>query len=219
MVTVTVTSGTGAITSKTVTVNVPNNISTYVPYIVNGMVMYNDFGETQLAPVLCDASGGTAAVSVVANPDNSKMPNRSTNVLKYTKTANQWANAFLRLPLSRRFDLTNQSTFKVLVYGTAGDVVLLKLENTDWGGNAWQSGVEANYTIQKSNTWEIATYNFKGVANNGAAGASFAADVTVGPVAMDFYNVVRIMYKAGEGAGSYTFYLDDLSGPGVEGLK
>jgi hypothetical protein len=142
-------------------------------------------------------------------------------VAKYSKTNNQWANANLLLPSGYRFDIRSISVFKMMVYGKAGDVVLLKLENTDWGGNAWMSGVELTYTIKNDNTWEVAGYDFAGVANNGSAGDVFTNDVTdpAAVVSHDFYNVIRIMLNAGNGDGTHEFYLDELSGPHVEGIK
>jgi hypothetical protein len=186
------------------------------------MVVYSDFGETQLTSVL----GQDCSVSIVANPDKSKFPNRSANCAKYSKTNQQWANAYMVLPYARRFDLRQQSTFKIQVYGKKGMVVLLKLENTDKGGDAWETGTELNYTIKADNTWEIAEYNFEGAdVQPGAEGWKWWPDPVSYDVKADpyynhnFYNVVRIMLNPGVGDGTHTFYLDDLAGPHVEGLK
>lgn len=202
------------------TVNIANYHSTYVPYLLDNMVMFQDFGQTGLAPVAFDNSGDGGSIVVVANPDASKYPNRSANAGLYTKINSQWANAYLRLPTGYRFNLTKQTAFKMLVYGKAGDEVLLKLENTDRGGNAWQTGAELKYTIKKTNTWEIATYEFKGVG----AGFDWTGDIFTSDITTDarfnetFYNVIRIMYKPGDNSATYSFYFDDLAGPHVEGL-
>jgi hypothetical protein len=91
----------------------------------------------------------------------------------------------------------------MVVYGNAGDRVLLKLENTDMGGNAWQTGVEYVYTIQSNNKWEIAEF-----------------PLTINPMYnVDYYNVIRIMLNPASAPSSGSFYFDDLSGPHVEGLK
>jgi len=216
-VTVTVFSGEETFV-KTSSIVVANNSSSYVPYLLDAMVMYNDFGETTWLTVL----GQDCAVSTVSNPNNTLWPNRSNNVASYKKDFNQWANAYAQLPTGYRFDLTQQHIFKIQVYGTAGHKVLLKLENTDKGGNAWQTGTyDVLYTIQKSNTWEIAEFNFAGVG----AGWDWTGDIFTGDVTTDpnfnngFYNVVRIMYQPGDGSQSYSFYFDDLAGPHVEGLK
>jgi hypothetical protein len=218
LLTATLTTSAGTLI-KTSTINVTQNDPTYVPYLLNDMVMYQDFGETSLVPMSFDNSDGSGSISTVANPDASLYPDRSAEVGKYTKVNAQWANTYLLLPTGYRFNLTLQTTFKLLVYGTAGDDVLLKLENTDKGGNAWMTGTnDLKYTIKKSNTWEVATYNFKGVGSNGA-GDIVATDITTDSRFNDgYYNVVRIMYKPGDNKGTFTFYLDDLAGPHVEGL-
>lgn len=185
------------------TIYLANDNSAYVPYLLDMMVVYNDFSEIQVFPVL----GQDCGVTIVDNPAK-LYPNKSAKVARYSKTDNQWANAYMQLtPSYRRFDLRTQHVFKIMVYGKAGDEILLKLENTDKGGDAWQTGTELRYTIQADNTWEIATYDFSG------------ADVVADPYYNhDFYNVVRIMCNPGNGSGTHEFYFDDLSGPHVEGI-
>lgn len=206
--------------TATKTVNIANFHSSYVPYLLDNMVMYQDFGQTSLVAMGFDKSGNDGSIINVSNPNATKYPNRSANVGLYTKINSQWANAFLKLPAGYRFNLTKQTKFKLLVYGTAGDKVLLKLENTDRGGNAWQTGAELRYTIQKSNTWEIAEFDFKGVgAGFDWTGDIFTSDITTDSKFNDgFYNIIRIMYKDGDNGGTYSFHLDDLAGPHVEGL-
>lgn len=206
---------------KSTVINVTQNSPDYVPYLLNMMVMYQDFGEVSLAPMAFDKSDGDGSIVTVANPDASRYPDKSAHVGKFTKINAQYANAYLQLPVGYRFNLTKQTKFKMLVYGKAGDKVLLKLENTDRGGNAWQTGAESTYTIQKDNTWEEATYDFNGVS----AGWDWTGDIFTSNIATDsrfndgFYNVVRIMYNPGDNSKTYTFYMDDLAGPHVEGLK
>ena len=198
----------------TKTITLLNNNSAYVPFLLNMMVTYNDFSEVQSIPVL----GQDGTFSIVDNP--SKIyPNKSLKVGKFTKVNNQWSNAYMLLNPGYRFDLRLQHIFKVLVYGTAGDVILLKLENTDLGGNAWTTGTnDLTYTITATNKWEEATYNFSGVGSNGA-GSIVATDiVTDSRFNHNYYNVVRMMINPGNGNGTFTFYLDDLSGPHVEGI-
>ncbi len=189
----------------------------YIEFLLDQMVVYADFSEVSLAPV----NGEDCAVNTVANPDRI-YPNRSANVAFYSKTNQQWANANLKLPSGFRFDLRNNSTFKLMVYGKAGDQILLKLENTDRGGNAWQTGTaDLIYTIQQDNTWEVAEYNFTGVsAGWDWTGDIFTSDVTTDDnFSHDFYNIVRIMLNPGVGEGTHEFYFDELSGPHVEGIK
>lgn len=216
-VTAKLTSSLGLLT-KTTSISLANNNSAYVEYLLSAMVMYNDFGETTIRPVL----GQDCSVTTVSNPNKTMWPNRSNNVALYSKTNQQWANANLELPVGYRFDLRQVSTFKILVYGTAGQQVLLKLENTSRGGNAWQTGTaDLIYTIKQSNKWEIAEYNFAGVsAGWDWTGDIFTSDVTTDDrFNHDFYNVVRIMLNPGVGTGTHSFYFDDLAGPHVEGLK
>ncbi len=188
----------------------------YVEFILDEMVMYNDFSEIELAPVL----GENCAVNIVDNPD-AIYPNRSSKVAFYSKENNEWANANLKLSAGFRFDLRLQSAFKLKVYGKAGDAVLLKLENTDRGGNAWQTGVELTYTIQADDTWEVVEYDFAGVG----AGFDWTGDIFTGDVTTDdnfnhdFYNIIRIMLNPGVGTGVHEFYFDELAGPHVEGIK
>ncbi len=184
--------------SGTKVITLANDNSAYVPYPLNMMVIYNNFSDVQVYPVL----GQDCDVTIVDNPLK-EFPNRSSKVAKYTKTSNQYANAYMRLGDPFRFDLRQQHTFSILVNGKAGDKVLLKLENTDKGGDAWQTGIELTYTIQAANKWELATYDFLGV------NPSFDHE---------YYNVVRIMLNPGVGDGTHTFYFDDLSGPHVEGI-
>jgi len=218
---VTLTSSADVTYEEYLSVSVTANHPDYVEYLLDAMVMYNDFGETQLVEAGLDRSGGTASLAVVANPDDSRYPNRSKNVAFFTKVNNQWANVFIKLPDGYRFDLRKQTRFKVLVYGTAGQEVLLKLENTDRGGNAWQTGCELKKTIQASDTWEIMEFDFAGAG----AGWDWTGDIFTSDIATDdrfnhdFYNVVRLMYQPGVGDGSFSVYVDDFAGPHVEGLE
>jgi len=206
--------------SQDLVLTIENNHPDYEAYLLDAMVMYTDFGETMLVEAGLDAAGGTAFLEVVGNPDNTRYPNRSKTVAHLTKVNNEWANLFVQLPDGYRFDLRKQSTFKVLVYGTAGQEVLLKLENTDKGGNAWQTGCELRDTIQASNTWEIMEFNFSGAwAGWDWTGDIFTADIVADDrFNHDFYNVVRIMYQPGNAGATYDVYLDDIAGPHVEGL-
>ncbi len=207
---------------KTNTVNITANHPDYVEFLLAEMIMYNDFSEVQLAPV----NGQDCYVAVENNP--SKIyPNKSSKVGYYTKTNQQWANANMQLPAGYRFDLRQVSTFKLMVYGKAGDVVLLKLENTDKGGDAWMTGTELRYTIQKDDTWEVAEYDFEGAGvMPGSEGWKWWPDPVSYDVANDayynhdFYNIIRIMLNPDiRNDETHEFYFDELAGPHVEGIK
>lgn len=195
--------------SSSTTVEVEQNHPDYEPFLLDAMVVYNDFSEIMTFAV----EGQDCSVTTVANPDR-VYPNKSSIVAFYSKTDQQWANAFMQLPAGYRFDLRQRSTFKMMVYGEAGQVILLKLENTDLGGNAWTTGVELTYTIQESNTWEVAEYDFAG-----ASAADGTPDVTNSDYNNGYYNVIRIMCNPGVGDGTHEFYFDELAGPHVEGIK
>jgi PKD repeat protein len=221
LISVEVTSNEGKTYTKSMTIVVENNHPDFVEYLLDAMVMYNDFGETMLVDAGLDAAGGTATLDVMANPDPSAYPNRSKNVAFFTKTNNDWANVFIQLPAGYRFDITKQTKFKVLVYGTAGQEVLMKLENTDRGGNAWQTGCELRKTISATNKWEIMEFEFAGAP----AGFDWTGDIFTSDIATDsrfnqgFYNVVRIMYQPGNHDAAFSVYLDDIAGPHVAGLN
>ncbi|NEW81473.1 MAG: hypothetical protein GZ094_03800 [Mariniphaga sp.] len=214
--TVTVTTSNETIV-KTKLIEIAANHPSYVPFLLDMMVVYNDFSEVALAPV----NGQDCGVTIKDNPSK-VYPNKSSKVAFYSKENQQWANANMQLKPGYRFDLRLQHIFKIQVYGKAGDKILLKLENTDRGGNAWQTGTaDVIYTIRKDNTWEIAEYNFSGVS----AGFDWTGDQFTGDIVSssqfnhDFYNVIRIMCNPGVGTGTHQFYFDDISGPHVEGLK
>ncbi|MFO7999487.1 MAG: PKD domain-containing protein [Bacteroidales bacterium] len=202
--------------------NVPNHHPDYEPYLLDMMVVYTDFGETQLVPMGFDEAGAIGNLEIVDNPDPGKYPNRSATVARYYKENSEWGNAEMVLPSGYRFDLADNNTFEVKVYGKAGQQVLMKLENTDRGGNAWQTGTaDLIYTIQQDDTWEVARYEMKGVsAGFNWTGDIYTSDVTTDPrFNKDFYNVIRIMLNPGNGSGQHVFHFDDLAGPHVEGLK
>ena len=199
------------------TINVASNHPDYQEFLLDEIVMYADFSEIMMAPV----EGQDCFVGLTDNPDKI-YPNKSSNVAFYSKSNQQWANAFMQLPAGYRFDLRLKHTFKMKVYGKAGDKVLLKLENTDRGGNAWQTGTyDVIYEIKQDNTWEIAEFDMSGVG----AGWDWTGDQFTGDVVTDtrfnngFYNVIRIMLNPGVGDGTHEFYFDELAGPHVEGLK
>ncbi|NQU54146.1 MAG: PKD domain-containing protein [Bacteroidetes bacterium] len=197
-------------------VTVESHHPDYEEFILDEIVMYNDFSEVQMTPI----NGENCLVSIADNPDRT-YPNKSSKVGSYSKTDNEWANANMQLPSGYRFDLRNKSVVKLKVYGKAGQVVLLKFENTDRGGNAWQTGAELTYTIQQDDTWEVVDYDFAGVsAGWDWTGDQFTSDITTNDkFNHGFYNIIRIMLSPGVGDGTHEFYFDELAGPHVEGIK
>ncbi len=87
-VTAKLTTSLGSLTGTRV-INLVNDNSAYVPYLLDLMIVYNDFSEVQIYPVQAQDCN----VTVVDNPLK-EVPNRSSKVAFYTKTNNQWANAY-----------------------------------------------------------------------------------------------------------------------------
>ncbi|MFZ2286460.1 MAG: PKD domain-containing protein [Bacteroidales bacterium] len=202
------------ILTGTKSVTLANNNSAYVPFLLDAMIVYNDFSEVQVFPVLAE----NCSLTTVDNPEK-EYPNRSARVALYSRTDNQYANAFIKLPAGFRFDLRLQQTFKVMVRGKTGDVILLKLENSD-PAEPWRTGTEKTYTILTNDSWEIAEFNFNGVP----AGFTWTGDLYAPDVVADdrfnhdYYNVVRLMCNPTVATGTHSFYFDELSGPHVEGI-
>jgi len=191
-----------------------NNNSAYVPFLLDMMIVYNDLSEVQVFPLLAE----NCTLTTVDNPEK-EYPNKSSKVALYSRTDNQYANAYIRLPAGFRFDLRLQQVFKVMVRGKAGDVILLKLENSD-PAEPWKTGTEITYTIQVADTWEVAVFDFNGVA----AGFTWTGDMYAPDVVTDerfnhdYYNTLRLMCNPTVATGTHSFYFDELSGPHVEGI-
>jgi len=191
-----------------------NNNSAYVPFLLDMMIVYNDLSEVQVFPLLAE----NCTLTTVDNPEK-EYPNKSSKVALYSRTDNQYANAYIRLPAGFRFDLRLQQVFKVMVRGKAGDVILLKLENSD-PAEPWKTGTEITYTIQVADTWEVAVFDFNGVAAGFTwTGDMYAPDVvTDNRFNHDYYNTLRLMCNPTVATGTHSFYFDELSGPHVEGI-
>ena len=123
------------------------------------MALYVNFDDV-FRPISVDQAGGTASMKIVNNP-SVVYDNDSPLCLKFSKEYTQYANIYIPLSEAYRFDFSQSTKFKLKVYGTAGDKILLKVENSDLGGNAWSTAAEAEvYTIQNNNTWDrITSYN------------------------------------------------------------
>ncbi len=202
--------------TETVALMIEQNHPDYEEFILNQMIVYNNFYDIQMEPVL----GENCIVEIVDNPER-VYPNRGTKSAFYSKTNQEWANAYMQLPPGYRFDIREISTFSILVRGNAGDQVLLKLENTDLGGNAWMTGTQdLIYVINQDDTWELAEYDFSGVgAGWDWTGMQYTDDVTTDDnFSHNYYNIIRIMLNPGNNDGTHEFYFDELSGPHVEGI-
>lgn len=204
----------GGVFTETQELVVEEDHPSYVPYIENGMAMYINFDDI-FRPINVDEAGGTAYMEIVSNP-LINLDNESQYAVQFTKESSEWSNIYIQLSDAYRFDFAQSTKFKLLVYGNAGDEVLLKVENTDLGPDAWTTGAEVIYTIQESNTWEIAEYDFTGVGT--AQGQT--DDITTDPTySSDYYNVVRVMINPGDGGDTYSVIIDDWAGLLVPGWK
>lgn len=109
-------------------------------------------------------TGDAAGAAVIANPQNNA-DNFSENVLEYTDTGGQYAN--VQFTHSQKFDLGNgQSVFSIKVYvpsssitGSQPNQVSLKLQNSDLGGNSWQTQTEIIKPITLDE-WQTLTFDF-----------------------------------------------------------
>ncbi|ASB50626.1 PKD domain-containing protein [Alkalitalea saponilacus] len=213
-VVVTLVTSIGEFTHST-SINVEDHHPDYEEFIINDFVLYNNFSDVAMVPF----GGEDIAITIVDNPLR-QYPNRTSKVAHYRKENSEWGNAYMQLPSGYRFDIREISTFRMMVYGKAGQAVLLKLENTDLGGDAWTTGTELIYTIQNDNTWEIATFDFEGVPASFDWHGGYAPDVTAdNRYNHNYYNIIRIMCNPGVGDGVHEFYFDELYGPHVEGIK
>jgi len=205
----------GSLFTDTVEIVVASDHPNYTPYVESGMALYVNFDDV-FRPISVDQAGGTASMKIVNNP-SVVYDNDSPLCLKFSKEYTQYANIYIPLSEAYRFDFSQSTKFKLKVYGTAGDKILLKVENSDLGGNAWSTAAEAEvYTIQNNNTWEIVEYDFTGVGSVDNA----TDDVTTyAPYSSGYYNVVRVMINAGDGSAVNTVYIDDWAGPLVPGWK
>ena len=106
------------------------------------------------------------ALNVDANNPNASSPvNTTAIVAKYTKVAgsNPYTHAFAIL--GGKLDLSANNLFQMMVYSeNPGSVFALKLQNNDLP-EPWITEVTATYTIQTSNTWEVATFDFSAYAD------------------------------------------------------
>jgi len=110
-------------------------------------------------------SGDAAGASIIDNPFNNA-GNFSSKVLEYKDTGGQYANIQFTNP--SKFDLKNgQSFFSIKLYvpsssitGSQPNQVSLKLQNSDLGGNSWQTQTEIIKTIVLDQ-WQTVTFNFE----------------------------------------------------------
>jgi PKD repeat protein len=211
--------------TSTVTIGIASNHPDYeIYYIDSVMVTYEDFGETSLTDMGVNIPS-EASLEKVQNPDDSRYPNRSQYVGKVTKNAgSEVGGALFQLPAGYKFDLRDISTFKVKVYADTAHTITMKLLNSDRGNSAWLSMAFVHKKMDVVEGWQVLEFDFTGVQagfnQSWADPSQYEPDVTAADrYNHNFYDKIEIVANDGNTNGPYIFYMDDLEGPHVEGLK
>ncbi|PQJ78714.1 PKD domain-containing protein [Polaribacter porphyrae] len=155
-------------------------------------------------------SGDAAGANIIDNPQNNA-GNFSNKILEYTDTGGQYANIQFTAPT--KFDLKNgQSVFSINLYvpsssitGNQTNQVSLKLQNSDLGGNSWQTQTEIIKTIVLDQ-WQTVTFDFVNdnwinLNNNG---------VDPDPVDRTDLDKVVIQLNSENNNDAVTGYIDDF---------
>jgi len=207
------------------TMEIANNHPDYETYYIDSvMVTYEDFGETSLTDMGVNIPG-EASLEKVQNPDDSRYPNRSQYVGKVTKNAgSEVGGALFQLPTGYKFDLRDISTFKVKVYADTAHTITMKLLNSNKGNSAWLSMAFVSKKIDVVEGWQVLEFDFAGVQagfnQSWADPSQYEPDVTAADrYNHNYYDKIEIVANDGNANGPYIFYMDDLEGPHVEGLK
>jgi hypothetical protein len=189
------------------------DLNTAAPVIVKtpkAVPLSEDFESGSLTvPFVSESMGTRTGITDNIAPDDEN--NSSSKVFRYQKSTEFYSNLYYVAP-TYKFDLTKQNkiTLKVFIpsfnnytsdWGVAGDwitnaklqnKVAVKLQNTEDGGNAWQTQTEIDKTDIPFNKWVTLTFDFSSVASN------------------QKYDKI-VIQLGGEGhAGSGIFYLDDF---------
>ncbi|MBC9932787.1 carbohydrate-binding protein [Chitinophaga qingshengii] len=125
----------------------------------------------------------------VPNPNPSGL-NTSPLVARFTKDTSCFEYMSASVQLKDSFDLSVNSTFKMLVYASTLDEIMFKLQP----GNNYSKAVFFTFKPSRVNHWEEATYNFQSVKTR-----------------TDF-NTIAIQYIDGKKANGI-LYFDFLQGP------
>ena len=155
-------------------------------------------------------SGDAAGATVIDNPQVNA-GNFSSKVLEYADTGGQYANVQFTAP--SKFDLKNgQSVFSINLYvpsssisGSQPNQVSLKLQNSDLGGNSWQTQTEVVKPIVLDQ-WQVVTFDFLNdnwinLNNNG---------VDPDPVDRTDLDKVVIQLNSENNNDTVTGYIDDF---------
>ena len=211
--------------TATASIGIASNHPDYEPYYIDSvMVTYEDFGETSLTDMGVNIPG-EASLEKVQNPDDSRYPNRSQYVGKVTKNAgSQFGGALFQLPAGYKWDLRDIHAFKVKVYADTAHSITIKLLNSAKGGNAWLSQTWVTKQMTVVEGWQVLEFDFDGA--QAGFNQSWADPSQYEPNVVeadrynhDYYDKMEIVPNDGNDGGPFIFYMDDLQGPHVEGLK
>ncbi|WP_445747118.1 hypothetical protein [Polaribacter sp.] len=152
--------------------NSENNNDTVTGYIDD---FYYGLAQVQeMAPIVKDGFEGFGTISAwvgdaaganasFANPFMNS-DNNSPTVLEYTDTGGQYAN--VNFTVANKFNIADKSVFSIMIYvpsssisGSQNNQVSLKLQNSDLGGNSWQTQTEIIKNIVLDQ-WQVITFDF-----------------------------------------------------------
>ncbi|MDR0566545.1 MAG: PKD domain-containing protein [Prevotellaceae bacterium] len=174
------------------------------------------------------ADGTSTGSGVVDNPFKTGL-NTSDKVYKFEKTADYYSSVYYWS--SEKFDLSTNNKIKVKVYipstndyATEGALagewlsiktlqkqLVLKLQDSEKGGNAWQNQIEVKNAgsddALATDTWINLTFDFA----NASSGADEAGDLK-GVAASERTDLDKIIIQFGQEGHDRTgtFYFDDL---------
>jgi hypothetical protein len=171
-------------------------------------ILFDDFeGNTNITNWTGDAAGADIAF---ANPFNNA-DNLSETVLEYTDTGGTFAN--IQFTADSKFDLSNgQSVFSIKIYvpsssitGSQPNQVSLKLQNSDLGGNSWQTQTEVVKPIVLDE-WQTITFDF---VNDNWMNLNFNGP-DPDPVDRTDLDKVVIQVNSENNSDQVTAYIDDF---------
>jgi len=171
-------------------------------------LLSDDFeGNGNIPAWIGDAAGANISF---ANPYNNAN-NFSETVLEYKDTGGQFANVNFTAP--SKFNLTNgQSVFSIKIYvpsssvtGAQTNQVSLKLQNSDLGGNSWQTQTEVIKPIVLDQ-WQTISFDFE---NDNWVNLNFTG-TDPDPVDRTDLDKVVIQVNSENNNDAVTAYIDDF---------
>jgi hypothetical protein len=130
------------------------------------LYLYDNFDDPALLTWGYWDNNAGGILDINANNPNVFSPlNTTATVAKYTKASGSDPYTHAFAILGGKLDLSTNHLFQTMVYSeNAGSVFAVKLQNNDLP-EPWITEVTAGYTIQTSNTWEVANFDFSSYAD------------------------------------------------------